>query len=128
VQLGFTIDIAERATCLTVSHAVFDVDVHTLHVSHVQHHGAIGYGEPRNVVPAASDAHLQTTLAAEINACLHVSGSDAAHHEPRSTVDHAVPNSARRVIAGIAIDHDRSARRGAQCVQVSLLERDFALV
>ena len=57
------------------------------HVGHVEHHRALGHGEPRDVVPATADANLQPTLARKADARHHVGCADAANYQPMQRVD-----------------------------------------
>ena len=80
--------------------------------------GAVGGGEPGDVVPAALDAEQQSLLARELHARDDVRRAEAADHERRAPVDHRVPDGPGVLVAWVT-----GKEQGALEPRLQALER-----
>jgi len=91
MHLRFAIHVAEQATSLCVGDLPLWVHPYAAHERHVEHQRAVGRGQTRDVVSSAFDAKQEFICARKLHARDHVSDAEAARHDGRLPVDHAVP-------------------------------------
>ena len=106
--LGRAIHIAQRCSRLDVSPAGRRVHPNFLHGGKVNHQAAVAHGVTGDVVAAATNGDDELVFAGILDGVHHVGLGAATHDERRLAVNHAVPDRAGFVVAGVARQNDGS--------------------
>ena len=102
VLRGRRVELGPRQTPLGACSPGLRVDLDTLHLGEVDHHGVVRDGEPADVVTAAPDRDLVRATTGETHRRRHIGRRLAAHDERRPTIDQPVVDSPGIVVARIA--------------------------
>jgi hypothetical protein len=80
-----------------------------LHRPQVDHDRAVAHGLAGDVVPAAAHRHRQPVFPREVDHRQHVPDAPAARNRRGTAVDHAIPDLAPLVIAGVGRKYEPGA-------------------
>jgi hypothetical protein len=112
--LRLLVEVRERGAGLDARCAGRRIDAHRPHQGQVDEETAIADHIAGDVVAASAHRHQELLVACERDCVDDVGGTQAAHHQPRTSVDHRVPDRAGGVVAILAGERDGAAHLAAQ--------------
>ncbi len=114
VFLRRAVELLPRGAAATDGSAGVRVDGHRVHRGQIDHQAAVAERKARVVVPTATNRNLQPGLAGEGQGRHDIGARGTAHNDRGATVDGAVPDGNRLVVAGLTRQCDHAAHVGLQ--------------
>ncbi|HUG46218.1 MAG TPA: hypothetical protein VMK31_06885 [Sphingomicrobium sp.] len=102
VGLRLAVKIAKQGTASDNRFSFLWIDPHRLNGREVNQQAIINHGVARDAVPAAADGERQVVFAGEVQRFDDIGNVLAESYCCRSAINHAVPDLAGLVIAGVA--------------------------
>ena len=120
VRLRRVVELGEQRAAAHAGDAPLGIDVGAAHPREVDHDAVVAGREAGDAVAAAPNGDDEVLLTGEAESRDDVVGARRPHDQRRPTVDHAVPDRARRVVALVVGAHDLARETVRQLVQVPL--------
>ena len=118
VRLRGVVELGEQRAAAHAGSAPLGIDVGAAHAREVDHDAVVARREAGDAVAAAPNGDDELLLTGEAEGCDDVVGAGRPHDQRRPTVDHAVPDCARSVVAGVVGAHDLARESVGQLAQV----------
>ena len=123
VRLRGVVELGEQRAAAHAGGAPLGIDLGAAHPREVDHDAVVAGREAGDAVAAAPHGDDELLLTGEAEGRDDVVGARRPHDQRRPTVDHAVPDRARRVVAGVVGAHDLARESVGQLVQVARSHR-----
>ena len=120
VRLRGVVELGEQRAAAHAGGAPLGIDVGAAHPREVDHDAVVAGREAGDAVAAAPDGDDELLLTGEAEGRDDVVGACRPHDQRGPTVDHAVPDRARLVVAGVVGAHDLARESVGQLAQVAL--------
>ena len=117
VRLCGVVELGEKRAAAYAGGTLLGIDVCTAHPREVDHDTVVAGREAGDAVAAAADGDDELLLTGEAERSDDVVGVGRPNDQRRATVDHAVPDRARRVVTGVVRAHDLTGESVAQHAQ-----------
>ena len=127
VRLRGVVELGEQRAAAHAGGAPLGIDVGAAHPREVDHDAVVAGREAGDAVAAAPDGDDELLLTGEAEGRDDVVGARRPHDQRGPTVDHAVPDRARLVVAGVVGAHDLARESVGQLAQVTLVPLPLAL-
>ncbi len=113
-RLSFVVEIGERRAGLDASGASRGIDADRSHRGEIDEKPAVADRRAGDVVAAAADRDEQLLVSRQPERMDDIGGAAAARDQPRTPVDHGVPDRSRRFVAVLAGQRHFAAQPAAE--------------
>ena len=120
VCLAGLVDLAQQASAAGAHDPALGVDRHRAHRAEVDHEAFIARALAGDAVATAAHRHHEIVIASKGERRDHVIVRQAAHNAGRPPVEHAVPHTARLVVARIRGKQHRAVKAGPQAIECEI--------
>ena len=118
VRLRGVVELGEERAAAHAGSAPLRIDIGAAHAREVDHDAVVARREAGDAVAAAPNRDDELLLTGEAEGRDDVVGAGRPHDQGRPTVDHAVPDRARIVVAGVVGAHDLAGESVGQLGQI----------